>query len=175
MKSTSLKLTSFDTKLGSMIAVGDTDYLYCLEFSDKHGVGRELEQIELRMKSKIEKGTSRSIQSIQLELQAYFNGTLKEFKTPLYLLGTAFQKQVWKELRCTPYGQTRSYAAQAQALGKPTAYRAVANANGANQMVIVIPCHRIISSTGGLGGYSSGIERKKWLLDHELKVIERAG
>lgn len=66
-----------------------------------------------------------------------------------------------------PYGQTRTYAMQSEAIGKPTAYRAVANANGANQIAILIPCHRIINSNGNLGGYGGGIMRKQWLIDHE--------
>ena len=70
-----------------------------------------------------------------------------------------------------PYGQTRSYMGQAEAIGKATAYRAVANANGANQLAIVIPCHRIINSNGDLGGYGGGITRKQWLIEHEKKGL----
>lgn len=75
----------------------------------------------------------------------------------------------WQALTLIPYGETRSYAQQAQSLGKPTAYRAVANANGANSLSIIIPCHRIINSSGNLGGYGGGIARKQWLLEHERK------
>ncbi len=97
----------------------------------------------------------------------YFNGSLKEFKTPIHTLGTQFQKLVWLELTRVIYGSTKSYREQAKAISKPMAFRAVANANGTNQMTIVIPCHRIINSNGSIGGYSGGIARKKWLLEHE--------
>jgi AraC family transcriptional regulator of adaptative response/methylated-DNA-[protein]-cysteine methyltransferase len=169
MQYPSLKMTSFDTELGPMMALASESHLYLLEFLDKKKLEAELENLKLRTKAEISKGITKPIQSIQEELKHYFKGTLKEFKTPLCLSGTDFQKQVWGELLRTPYGKTRSYAAQA--LGKPTAYRAVANANGANQLVIVVPCHRIISSKGDLGGYSSGLERKKWLIEHEREIL----
>lgn len=82
-------------------------------------------------------------------------------------MGSPFQKLVWEELISIPYGQTRTYAEQAAAIGKYKAYRAVANANGANQIAIVIPCHRIINSNGDIGGYGGGITRKQWLINHE--------
>ena len=112
-------------------------------------------------------GITEPILSIKSELKSYFEGKLTEFKTPLYLSGSFFQTSVWEELIKTPYGVTRSYLEQAKCMGKPTACRAVANANAANRMAIVIPCHRIISTNGTLGGYAGGIDRKKWLLDHE--------
>ena len=82
-------------------------------------------------------------------------------------MGSPFQKIVWEELMRITFGETRSYGDQAAAMGKPTAYRAVANANGANQLAIIIPCHRIINTNGELGGYGGGISRKKWLINHE--------
>ncbi len=84
-------------------------------------------------------------------------------------MGSPFQKQVWKALQQIPHGQTCSYADLAAAIGKPTACRAVANANGANQLAIVIPCHRVINSDGKLGGYGGGVSKKQWLIDHEKK------
>jgi AraC family transcriptional regulator of adaptative response/methylated-DNA-[protein]-cysteine methyltransferase len=100
-------------------------------------------------------------------LGIYFSGVNHEFITPLALLGSPFQVQVWEELIRIPKGETRSYAQLASAIGRPSAYRAVARANGANQIAIVIPCHRVINSSGELGGYGGGIKRKQWLLDHE--------
>ncbi|AFD19879.1 methylated-DNA--protein-cysteine methyltransferase [Rickettsia slovaca str. D-CWPP] len=76
---------------------------------------------------------------------------------------------VWQELMNIPYGETRSYLNQAKVLGKPNSYRAVANANGMNQLAIIVPCHRIINSNGKLGGYGRGLHRKKWLIEHERK------
>lgn len=83
------------------------------------------------------------------------------------MIGTDFQKQVWQALQQIPFGQTCAYMDIARALGKPTAYRAVANANGANRLAIIIPCHRVINANGQLGGYASGLTRKAWLLKQE--------
>jgi AraC family transcriptional regulator of adaptative response/methylated-DNA-[protein]-cysteine methyltransferase len=121
------------------------------------------------MKAAIVPGVTEPLRSIELELKNYFEGKLKIFTTPLFLLGSPFQQRVWKELLKIPYGTTRSYAAQATSMGEPKAIRAVANANGANQLAIVIPCHRIINTNGALGGYGGGIARKEWLLQHEVK------
>jgi AraC family transcriptional regulator, regulatory protein of adaptative response / methylated-DNA-[protein]-cysteine methyltransferase len=166
-----LKASWLDTKLGPMVAIADETGLYLLEFVDRRGLECEVERLRLRAKAAIIPGVTDSITSITLELASYFDGTLTEFKTPLYLLGSSFQKLVWEELMRIPYGQTRSYAAQADAIGNNQAYRAVANANGANQLAIVIPCHRIINSNGDLGGYGGGIARKQWLINHEKKGL----
>lgn len=154
-----------------MIAIADEAGLYLLEFVDRRGLEREVERLRLKTKAAIIPGATDPIKSITLELESYFEGKLKEFNTPLHLLGSPFQKLVWDELIRIPYGQTRSYMAQAEAIGKSTAYRAVANANGANQLAIVIPCHRIINSNGDLGGYGGGITRKQWLIEHEASHV----
>lgn len=166
-----LKCSWLDTKLGPMIAISDDEGLYLLEFVDRRGLEREVERLRLKTKAAIIPGITDPIKSITLELKSYFDGLFTKFKTPLHLLGSPFQKLVWEELMCIPYGQTRTYAEQSEAIGKPTAYRAVANANGANQIAIVIPCHRIINSNGDLGGYGGGIMRKQWLIDHEKQGL----
>ncbi|MBX9577840.1 MAG: methylated-DNA--[protein]-cysteine S-methyltransferase [Chthoniobacterales bacterium] len=89
------------------------------------------------------------------------------FKTPYRMLGSDFQQATWKTILKIPYGTTQSYKEEAAALGNPAAVRAVANANGANLLAIVIPCHRVIATGGKLGGYGSGLRRKEWLLQHE--------
>ena len=165
-----LKASWLDTKLGPMLAIADDDALYLLEFVDRRGLEREVERLRLKTKAAIIPGITDPIKSITLELESYFEGTLREFKTPLHLLGSPFQILVWKELMRIAYGQTRTYLSQACAIGKQTAYRAVANANGANQLAIVLPCHRIINSNGNLGGYGGGKARKAWLIDHEQQV-----
>lgn len=164
---TILKASWLDTKLGPMIAIADETGLYLLEFVDRRGLEREVERLRIKTKAAIIPGITNSIQFITLELESYFEGKLKQFKTPLHLLGSPFQRLVWEELIRIPYGTTRSYMAQAEAIGKNKAYRAVANANGANQLSIIIPCHRIINSNGDLGGYGGGITRKEWLIEHE--------
>jgi len=164
-----LKASWLDTQLGPMLAISDDAALYLLEFVERRGLEREIEKLRRQMNAAILPGTTDPIQSITREIQAYFEGTLRAFQTPLHLLGSPFQRLVWEELIRIPYGQTRSYAAQATAMGKATAYRAVANANGANQLAIIIPCHRIINSNGDLGGYGGGVARKQWLIDHEKR------
>jgi methylated-DNA-[protein]-cysteine S-methyltransferase len=101
------------------------------------------------------------------QLQQYFSGRLREFHLPLDLRGTKFQMAVWRELEKIPYGETRSYAQIAAAIGKPKAVRAVGAANGANPIPIVVPCHRVIGSTGKLTGYGGGLPLKERLLELE--------
>jgi methylated-DNA-[protein]-cysteine S-methyltransferase len=101
------------------------------------------------------------------QLRAYFAGELKLFDLPLKQPGTTFQKQVWKQLLKVPYGQTISYQTLAKRVGKPLACRAVGSANGKNQIVIVVPCHRVIAANNTLGGYGCGLWRKEWLLKLE--------
>ena len=104
---------------------------------------------------------------IESELTTYFTKGLKEFKTPIHVFSTPFQKKVWEDLIKIPFGETRSYFDQAVAVGNPKAVRAVAEANGRNRLAIIIPCHRVIHKNGNLGGYQEGVERKRWQLDYE--------
>jgi methylated-DNA-[protein]-cysteine S-methyltransferase len=101
------------------------------------------------------------------QLSEYFEGKREDFDIPLELAGTEFQRQVWTELTSIPFGQTVSYGDLARSLGKPSAVRAVGAANGDNPISIIVPCHRVIGSDGGLTGYGGGLERKEWLLKHE--------
>jgi AraC family transcriptional regulator of adaptative response/methylated-DNA-[protein]-cysteine methyltransferase len=162
-----LKATWLDTRLGPMVAIADEEALYLLEFVDRRGLEREIERLRQKRKSAIIPGMTDPIRSIEQELAQYFDGKLTEFKTPLFLLGSPFQKNVWNQLIKIPPGETRSYSDIAAAIGNPNAFRAVAQANGANQLAIVIPCHRVINANGDLGGYGGGITRKHWLLNHE--------
>ncbi|MBP2002292.1 AraC family transcriptional regulator of adaptative response/methylated-DNA-[protein]-cysteine methyltransferase [Paenibacillus shirakamiensis] len=166
-----LKAAWLDTQLGPMVAIADESELYLLEFVDRRGLEREVERLRNKMKAAIIPGQTAPIQSIERELTQYFEGTLTEWRTPLHLLGSPFQQKVWNQLMQIPAGEARSYADIALSLGQPTAYRAVAQANGANQLAIIIPCHRVINSSGELGGYGGGIARKAWLLNHEKRGI----
>ena len=164
-----LRAAWLDTALGPMIAIADEDGLYLLEFVDRRGLEHEVERLRLKTKSAIIPGKTEPIYLIESELDRYFKGVFQEFKTPLIFLGSPFQKQVWEELKKIPIGEIRSYSQIASGVGRPSAFRAVAQANGANQIAIVIPCHRVINANGDLGGYGGGITRKKWLLDHERR------
>jgi methylated-DNA-[protein]-cysteine S-methyltransferase len=104
------------------------------------------------------------------QLDAYFAGTLMEFDLPLAPAGTVFQNGVWDELRRIPFGTTISYAELAGRVGRPGHFRAVGSANGRNPISIIVPCHRVVGSNGSLTGYGGGIDRKRWLLDHEAAV-----
>jgi len=175
MKNTFPQLTlnsaRIDTPLGQMIAIADEHKLYFLQFADQTDLQYEIETLQKKTKAAVVPGITAPLRSIEKELKEYFNGSLKDFTTPMHYLGSPFQTTVWATLRKIPFNETRSYAEIAAAIGKPTAYRAVAQANGANKIVIAIPCHRVINSNGALGGYSCGLERKKWLLEHEKKDV----
>ncbi len=109
------------------------------------------------------------------QLEAYFAGDLTRFDLPLVLKGTAFQLQVWQALADIPYAKTESYGSVAARIGNPKASRAVGMANNKNPLAIVLPCHRVIGSNGGLVGYGGGLWMKEWLLQHEASVLARNG
>lgn len=105
------------------------------------------------------------------QLEQYFNGERQEFELELDLVGTAFQRRVWEALLTIPYGETRSYGQIAAQLDAPGASRAVGLANGHNPIGIIVPCHRVIGSTGSLTGYGGGVERKRTLLALERDPV----
>ena len=153
--------------LGSLLIVADEEAVYFAEYLDRPELKKEIERLKLKTGAKIQPGKTAVAAAIEEEIALYFKGEIQQFKTPIALLGTPFQNQVWGALLQIPYGQTRSYQEIAVQIGKPTGYRAVAQANGANHLPIIIPCHRVINANGGLGGYSGTLERKTWLLHHE--------
>lgn len=167
-----LKAAWLDTKLGPMIAIADEKGLYLLEFIDRRGLEREVEALRKKLKTAIIPGETEIINSIRSEITHYFDGMNFVFKTPLHLIGSTFQKNVWEKLREIPLGETCSYLGIAKSLNSPTAFRAVAQANGANQLSIIVPCHRVINTNGELGGYGGGVARKRWLLEHEKKYVK---
>ncbi len=164
---TILQAAWLDTKLGPMIAIADQDRLILLEFVDRRGLEKEIEHLRKKLKCIILPGTNAAIKSISMELKKYFSGDLITFTTPMRLLGSPFLKQVWNQLQEIPYGTTTSYSGIGEKIKKPKSYRAIAQANGANQLAIIIPCHRVINVNGALGGYGGGIKRKEWLIKHE--------
>jgi methylated-DNA-[protein]-cysteine S-methyltransferase len=101
------------------------------------------------------------------QLKKYLGGKLRRFDCKLDMKGTPFQKKVWSALAKIPYGQTRSYKDITRTIGHPRAFRAVGNANGNNPIPLIIPCHRVIESNGGLGGFGHGVKVKRMLLDFE--------
>jgi methylated-DNA-[protein]-cysteine S-methyltransferase len=118
------------------------------------------------------------LQQCVLQLDEYFAGKRKEFSLPLQQEGTAFQQKVWELLLQIPFGKTISYHQLANRYGDLKAIRAVASANGKNNLAIIVPCHRVIGSNQSLTGYAGGLWRKKWLLEHEAKYqigVEQLG
>ncbi|MCB9450842.1 MAG: bifunctional transcriptional activator/DNA repair protein Ada [Anaerolineaceae bacterium] len=166
-----LKAAWLDTLLGPMVALASEDKLRLLEFVDRRGLEREIERLRQHTGAIIIPGDNEPLQQIRMELHDYFAGELTHFSTPVAIDGTPMQNDVWEALLRIPFGETRSYSDIALAVGKPpTAARAVAQANGANQLAIIIPCHRVIRSSGDLAGYAGGVARKSWLLQHEKSV-----
>ncbi|PCI75155.1 hypothetical protein COB21_05980 [Candidatus Aerophobetes bacterium] len=165
-----LKASWLDTPLDPMLAISDSNGLYLLEFVGRKGLQQAIEKLCKEKAATIIFGEPEPMKLIRKELAAYFAGTLKKFETPVHIRGSVFQRKVWQELLNVPYGETKSYLEQAEAIGNKKAVRAVAGANAANRFGIMIPCHRIINTSGELGGYGGGITRKKWLLEHESKM-----
>jgi methylated-DNA-[protein]-cysteine S-methyltransferase len=115
--------------------------------------------------------TDKVLAAAREELIAYCEGTLQTFNVPLAPQGTAFQQRVWRALLDIPFGETESYGQLARRIGAPNAARAVGMANGRNPIAIIIPCHRVIGTSGALVGYGGGLPRKRWLLDHEVRCL----
>ncbi|AYW39379.1 TPA: bifunctional transcriptional activator/DNA repair enzyme AdaA [Pseudomonas aeruginosa] len=165
-----LKADWLQTPLGAMLAVADAQALHLLEFFDRPALSGELKRLQKNSGSSIGFGRFAPIDRIEAELAGYFDGTPVRFQTPLALNASAFTCTVWQALREVPCGSTQSYAGLARSIGSPLSVRAVARANGANQIAIVIPCHRVIGSDGSLTGYGGGLWRKRWLLEHERRM-----
>lgn len=104
---------------------------------------------------------------VREQLADYFAGRLQAFGLPLEPQGTPFQRRVWSELRRIPFGETISYGELARRIGQPSASRAVGRANGQNPIAVIVPCHRVIGANGSLTGFGGGMDRKRWLLEHE--------
>ncbi|SRR5258708_39356044 len=111
------------------------------------------------------------LQKAVKQLDEYFAGERRVFDLPLKQHGSGFQLKVWEQLSKIPYGSTISYLQQSKLMSNPLGIRAIASANGKNHLVIVVPCHRVIGSDGSLTGFGCGIWRKKWLLEHEARVM----
>jgi len=160
-----------ETPIGAMIAITDSSRLHLLEFFDRKALPNEIRVLQKQAKGRMGVGRFDLLDSIETELENYFNSGRSSFSTALNLFGGGFAREVWSELQKIPAGETRSYSDIAKAIGKPEAVRAVARANGENRIALLIPCHRVISADGTLSGYGGGIWRKRWLIDHERKNI----
>jgi len=176
---TRLLRQEFSSPLGTLVAIvaadGRSERLCLLEFHDRRALALEVPELVRALGGAPHDGRAALHDEVERQLAAYFAGDLREFDLPLEAPGTPFQRRVWDALRTIPFGHTRSYGELAQAIGAPGAQRAVGAANGANRIAVVIPCHRVIESGGGLRGYGGGLARKRWLLEHEGAIPRAAG
>jgi AraC family transcriptional regulator of adaptative response/methylated-DNA-[protein]-cysteine methyltransferase len=167
-----------ETPLGVMVVAGFSEGLCLLEFHDRRAMAAEFVDLRRRLGRSVEpKELAESpacVRQAAAELGEYFAGKRREFSVPLVMPGSAFEKRVWEELLRIPCGATRSYGQVAVAVGSAGAQRAVGRANGRNRIAIIVPCHRVIDASGGLHGYGGGLERKRWLLEHEAKMVGAA-
>lgn len=161
--------SELETPLGLFLVLADNQKIYLAEFSDRPGLEKKINRLKRKLSADIISGTSSPIDSLRHELSRYFAGESVDFKTPLHIWGTPFQQRVWNELKKVSKGQTCSYSDLAAAIDNPKGCRAVAQALGANSFAIILPCHRVISMDGSLGGYAGRVYRKKWLLSHEAQ------
>lgn len=160
-----LVTATVDTPLGPVMLVARGRRLCALEFATRRArVVRDLE----RRFGPVSLHPSADPAGAARALRAYFRGRLDALDgIEVDLAGTPFQRRVWAALRRIPAGRTLSYAQLAATIGRPAAVRAVGTANGRNPVSLVVPCHRVIATGGGLGGYGGGLDRKRWLLAHE--------
>ncbi|GGE67015.1 methylated-DNA-[protein]-cysteine S-methyltransferase [Pedobacter psychrotolerans] len=145
-----------ESPIGKLTIFADDEFVHAVTFADADV--RDLTQNALTLK-------------VALQFEDYFKGKLKDFDFPIKQKGTDFQQQVWQNLIAIPYGETTSYAKFSE--HHPLAIRAIAAANGKNNIAIAVPCHRVIGSNGKLVGYAGGLWRKQWLLQHEREIAQK--
>ncbi len=165
-----LFVREIETPLGAMVAAATPSHLVLLEFAERPALAAELARLEVRLSCTQTSGESLVLARVASQLGEYFAGTRRAFDIQLRTPGTEFQESVWTALQTIPCGVTRSYSEMAKLIGRPTAVRAVAAANGDNRIAILIPCHRVIGANGTLTGYGGGLWRKQRLLELEAGV-----
>jgi methylated-DNA-[protein]-cysteine S-methyltransferase len=170
-----LRAETIDTPVGALVLVVDeTGALRAAEFADaRHRLDRWLGRKLGERRAALREG--RVAEATRAAFAAYFEGDLAALdRIPIKLDGTSFQNEVWAALRAIQPGRTFGYGAFAERLGRPRSARAVGHANGANPLSIVVPCHRLVGADGDLNSYGGGLERKRWLLDHEARHVVNA-
>ena len=158
------------TPLGPMFICATENGICLVEFVDRRMLETEFKDLQKLLKAKIVIGENEHIKQAKKEITEYFDGKRKVFDIKLEMLGSNFQNSVWNCLKEIDYGTTTTYKQQAERINSPKAVRAVASANGFNRISIIIPCHRVIGEDGKMTGYGGGIERKKWLIEHERAI-----
>jgi AraC family transcriptional regulator of adaptative response/methylated-DNA-[protein]-cysteine methyltransferase len=156
--------------LGPLVAGATAEGICLLEFTDRRMLEQEFAAVRKQFDAPLVPGSNTHLETLKVELARYFARSLRAFSVPLVYPGTAFQRRVWDQVLAIPYAETRSYEEIAVAVGQPSAFRAVGRANGLNRIALLIPCHRVLTKDGKLGGYGGGLRRKQYLLD-----LERSG
>ena len=169
-----MKKTIYRSPIGDLILMAHQGKLVYCNW-DSRDCDSKLKKYEALLSHKEEASDSGVLEMTLTQLDEYFQGTRQKFDLPLNIHGTEFQKRVWNAIATTPYASTLTYKQLAEKSGNASAFRAVAGACGANPIAIVIPCHRIISSTGKIGGYTGGLKRKIALLKSEGIELTRGG
>jgi len=166
-----INIQYFDTNYGELILGSYNNHLILADWRYRQMRDRIDSRLQSRLSSTYTEKTDDIIETTRLQLNEYFTNKRTTFDIPFKFVGTEFQKSVWKALTEIPYGETASYLKLATNISKAEAVRAVANANGANAMSIIIPCHRIIGNNGSLGGYAGGLQVKEKLLNLENNLF----
>ncbi|MEE9653491.1 methylated-DNA--[protein]-cysteine S-methyltransferase [Kluyvera ascorbata] len=173
MAQQTLLIHRFTTPIGPMFVCASERGVCLLEFVDRRMLETEFSDLQRLLNARIIAGQNEHIRQAENEIAEYFAGKRLRFTLALDTPGSEFQRRVWQALAEIPCGESTHYQALAETLNKPTAARAVAAANGANRIAIVIPCHRVIGKDGSMTGYGGGVARKRWLLEHEKKIVAR--
>lgn len=164
-----IQVDRVSTPLGPMLVGATEDALCLLEFTDRRALERQVHRVAARLGAAYVPGPSALTARVGDEVTDYFAGRRRTFDVPIAPAGTPFQNEVWGALRAIPYGETRSYGQIAEAIGRPSAVRAVGAANGDNALALVVPCHRVVGADGRLVGYGGGLWRKQRLLELERR------
>ena len=162
-----INIQYYKTKIGELILGSFKNKLCLLDFRYRKMRNVVDQRLQSGFKTNYIEKDNKLLQKTRKQIDQYLSGKRKEVKIPISMVGTDFQRQVWKALTTVKYGETTSYSDLAKKINNPKAVRAVASANGANSIGLIIPCHRIIESNGGLGGYGGGLPVKKRLLKIE--------
>lgn len=169
-ESDSILVNQLETPLGPMVVACTSEQLVLLEFSDRKLLATQFQRLQKLTSLPVVPGENRLMNSVQQQLELYFEGELFRFSLPLLIRGTRFQETVWRQLLELEFGQAVSYETIARQIDSPQAQRAVGRANGDNRIAIVIPCHRVIRQDGKRSGYGGGVRRKEWMLEHENAI-----
>ena len=157
-------VSELPSPIGTLYLASSDQGVVCISLSGRQHFLKDLKRLVPDMELEEDE---RKNKGVIKQLQEYFSGARKDFDLPLHLIGTEFQKQVWRQLMKVSFGQTASYKEIADQIGKPKAMRAVGQANHRNPVPIIIPCHRIIGANSQLVGFGGGLDMKRFLLSHE--------